>query len=115
LLETRVTGKSEIWQCLRNACEADEGNHYKKLISLKRKIETACAIITTMDIKLVNYSLQAAYDNLGTNWKRYLLILKGNLYDVPIFCINDPIEYDLPEKINLQKEELSGETIKVNS
>jgi hypothetical protein len=85
--ETRVEGYVETWNALRSACETDE--------------ETGIAILTAVEIKLINRSLQLAYDS------------QGNKYEIPIFCINDPTHFDLPKKKQLTKEELSGETIKI--
>jgi hypothetical protein len=85
--ETRVEGYVETWNALRSACETDQ--------------ETGIAILTAVEIKLINNSLQLAYDT------------RGNKYEIPIFCINDPTHFDLPKKKQLTKEELSGEMIKV--
>jgi len=85
--ETRVEGYVETWNALRSACETDQ--------------ETGVAILTAIEIKLINNNLQLAYDS------------QGNKYEIPIFCINDPTHFDLPKKKQLTKEELSGETIKI--
>jgi len=85
--ETRVEGYVETWNAIRNACETDE--------------ETGIMILQATEIKLINNSLQLAYDS------------RGNKYELPIFCINDPTRYDLPKKKQLTKDELSGETIKI--
>jgi len=85
--ETRIEGNNEIWQAIRSACESDD--------------ETAMAILTAVGVKLVNKNLQQAYDS------------QGNRYDVPIFCINDPIRYNLPKKKQLKKEDLSAETMHI--
>jgi len=85
--ETRVEGNSTIWQALRGACEADE--------------ETALAILSAMSIKPINKNLQKAYDSQGFE------------YDVPIFCINDPVQYDIPKKKQIRKEDLQGQSVLV--
>jgi hypothetical protein len=85
--ETRTEGYVETWNALRSACETDE--------------ETGMAILTAVEIKLINNSLQLAYDS------------QGNKYEIPVFCINDPTRFDLPKKKQLTKEELSGENMKI--
>ncbi|CAK67568.1 unnamed protein product (macronuclear) [Paramecium tetraurelia] len=65
--ETRVEGKQEIWQILRSIINEDE--------------ETARLLVQEAELKPIKDSLQHVYDKLGQK------------YDVPIFCINDPIEY----------------------
>jgi len=85
--ETRVEGNIDAWQALRGACEATE--------------EDAIAILGAMGLKLVNKSLQIAYDS------------RGYKYDVPIFCINPPVSYDLPKNKELKKEDVSSSNIHV--
>jgi hypothetical protein len=41
--------------------------------------EDGCAMLSAQGLKLVNKSLQMSYDD------------SGNKYDIPVFCINDPI------------------------
>ncbi|CAD8151714.1 unnamed protein product [Paramecium pentaurelia] len=65
--ETRVEGKQEIWQILRSIINEEE--------------ETARLLVQEAELKPIKDSLQHVYDKLGQK------------YDVPIFCINDPIEY----------------------
>ncbi|CAD8060720.1 unnamed protein product [Paramecium sonneborni] len=65
--ETRVEGRQEIWQILRSIINEEE--------------ETARFLVQEAELKPIKDSLQHVYDKLGQK------------YDVPIFCINDPIEY----------------------
>ncbi|CAD8140787.1 unnamed protein product [Paramecium octaurelia] len=65
--ETRVEGRQEIWQILRSIINEDE--------------ETARFLVQEAELKPIKDSLQHVYDKLGQK------------YDVPIFCINDPIEF----------------------
>ncbi|CAD8058765.1 unnamed protein product [Paramecium sonneborni] len=65
--ETRVEGRQEIWQILRSIINEEE--------------ETARFLVQEAELKPIKDSLQHVYDKLGQK------------YDVPIFCINDPIEF----------------------
>lgn len=80
--ETQVEGNTAVWQVLRSACEEPDE-------------ETALAMLAAADVRLVNKNLQQAYDSLGAK------------YDVPIFCINDPVEYNIPKKKQLNVESLN--------
>ena len=46
-------------------------------------------------------------------YEKKLIYSVGNKYDIPVFCINDPIRYDLPKKKAVKKEELPEENIQV--
>jgi len=85
--ETRVEGEPSAWKALREASEAPEVDAVRALGRAK--------------LKLVNSSLQLAFDN------------HGNKYDVPIFCLNDPSVYDLPKKKEVNREALTGKAINV--
>ncbi len=65
LLDTRIEGNPEIWQAIRSACEADDGNLQKDSITNSLILETAMAILTAVGVKLVNKNLQQAYDSQG--------------------------------------------------
>lgn len=40
--------------------------------------------------------------------------IKGEKYDVPIFCINDPASYDVPKETKIDKKDIRKTTINVN-
>ncbi|CAD8048750.1 unnamed protein product [Paramecium primaurelia] len=65
--ETRVEGRQEIWQILRSIINEEE--------------ETARFLVQEAELKPIKDSFQHVYDKFGQK------------YDVPIFCINDPIEF----------------------
>jgi len=89
--ETRVEGNVEGWQALRSATEADDA--------------TAVAILNAVGLKLVNRSLQMAYD------------IQGNKYDVPIFCLNTPAGFNMPKEkvMNVSEMKVSRLSIKLRS
>eukprot|EP01017_Pseudomicrothorax_dubius_P048098 TRINITY_DN8701_c0_g3_i2.p1 TRINITY_DN8701_c0_g3~~TRINITY_DN8701_c0_g3_i2.p1 ORF type:complete len:172 (-),score=26.02 TRINITY_DN8701_c0_g3_i2:328-843(-) len=66
--ETRIEGNPLIWESLRNICES------KQTIGVEEFYQMCSA-------RLTNQSMQLVFD---TN---------GRKYEVPIFCINDPIAY----------------------
>jgi len=84
--DTRVEGEPKAWRALREACETDNQ-------------EIAVRTLGVARVKLVNQSLQLAYDH------------RGHKYDVPIFCIHDPADYDIPLKKELRKEEVAEEQL----
>lgn len=61
----------------------------------------AVAILTACEIKLVNGSIQLSYDS------------KNQTYQVPIFCINDPVRFDLPKKDEVNIEKVEEKTLKL--
>ncbi|EWS73310.1 C2 domain protein (macronuclear) [Tetrahymena thermophila SB210] len=65
--DTRTEGHLESWLALKQACTVEESE--------------ALAIVAAAGLKLVNRSLQITYDT------------DGHKYDVPIFCISEPIAY----------------------
>ena len=89
--ETRTSGAREIWQLLRNACEADH--------------ETAQALVAAADLDLPQNSLTTCIEKRS-----------GLYYRVPICCINDPVNYEknyLEQKLK-NKEAPPKKTIKVS-
>eukprot|EP01017_Pseudomicrothorax_dubius_P009376 TRINITY_DN1316_c0_g1_i4.p1 TRINITY_DN1316_c0_g1~~TRINITY_DN1316_c0_g1_i4.p1 ORF type:complete len:243 (+),score=37.22 TRINITY_DN1316_c0_g1_i4:73-801(+) len=70
--ETRVEGNEVAWSALRLACELDDGSEM--------------TILANVGLRLVANTLQMAYDS------------RGYRYDVPIFCINDPIAFEDKKK-----------------
>jgi hypothetical protein len=70
---SRFEGDKETWETLRNLCEGDlEDNQLKDLLSA---------------IGITTYSgcINVVYDN------------KGNLYEIPNYCIHEPLEWDIPK------------------
>ncbi|KAM3137647.1 hypothetical protein pb186bvf_010261 [Paramecium bursaria] len=65
--ESRIEGSAQNWAAIRQAVEADEQN--------------AKAILNAVELRLVNQSIQILYDP------------QGQKYDVPIFCINKPVQF----------------------
>ena len=66
--ETRIEGEKDSWRALRLACECQD-------------IHTTIEVLRTAGMKLINKSLQMSYD------PRYLR------YDLPMFLINEPVNY----------------------
>jgi len=85
--ETRVEGKARMWLALKSACEANDAE--------------AVGFLRAAGLKLVNKSLQMAYDS------------HGDKYDVPIFCINEPKLYDVPKETKFDKSDVKKATITV--
>ena len=38
----------------------------------------------------------------------------GERYEIPIFCINDPVQYDVPKKLMHKKENVPDDQITVS-
>jgi len=38
---------------------------------------------------------------------------KGERYEIPIFCINDPLQYDVPKKLMHKKENVPDDQITI--
>lgn len=80
----------ECWGAIKMACDADEQN--------------ALAIIASAELKLVSKSIQILYDSQGMK------------YDVPVFCINEPIFFaEKPSMESNINKEFSVSELKVTS
>lgn len=66
----------QTWNALKEACEADELD------------ETIFTILKAAGVKLIDKTLQMSYDD------------NGYKYDIPIFVINDPSDYKIPDESN---------------
>lgn len=64
----------------------------KRVHNILYHIDDSIAILAAAELKLVNKTIQILYDSQGMMYAYNL----GHKYDVPIFCINEPISY--PEK-----------------
>lgn len=74
--ETTVSGSFECWSVLKACCGSDESNFYKYIKA------NSFAMLAASGMKLVNKSLQMAFDDMG------------NKYEVPIFCVNEPSSFE---------------------
>ena len=78
---SRVEGDSQVWNFLKEVCELPEGEE-----------ENIQAILEANEITPLKNCLNITYDR------------EGVLYEIPNYCINDPVGYDLPE-MHLKKPE----------
>jgi hypothetical protein len=77
---SRFEGDKETWETLRNLCEGDlEESQLKDLL-------------TAIGITTYSGCINVVYDN------------KGNLYEIPNYCIHEPLEWDIP-KLKMAKPE----------
>ena len=76
-LETRTSGSKQVWQLLKNACEADN--------------EDAFALIQAAQLQLPQDSLTTAIDQAGV------------YYRVPICCIQLPDNYNVDNALAAMK------------
>ena len=76
-LETRTSGSKQVWQLLKNACEADN--------------EDAFALIQAAQLQLPQDSLTTAIDQAGV------------YYRVPICCIQLPENYNVDNALAAMK------------
>lgn len=73
--ESRIEGKKETWEFLRNICENKEIQ--------QEEIQT---YLSAYGIVPYRNCINVTYDN------------SGGLYEIPNYCIHDPSVYDLPEE-----------------
>ena len=71
---TRIEGNSEVWNFLKGICELPKGDE-KNIKPMLEAYE-----ITPLE-KCINVTIDK----------------NGEVYEIPNYCINDPVEYDLPE------------------
>jgi len=84
--ETRVEGCPNTWTALRHSCECYEID------------DNALAVLKAAGVKCIDKTIQMCYDD---NMYKY---------DIPIFVINDPLEY----KINdVSKKPFENKNIKI--
>jgi len=76
---TRVEGNAETWKFLQEICENKEEDND----------ENINAYLQAYGVKPYKKCLNVTYD------------LTGGLYEIPNYCINDPVKYELP---NTNKE-----------
>lgn len=73
-VETRVNGEPQVWKIIEMAVKS-EGSYGSKVESL------ALSLLADNKISMLNGSIQMCVDR------------KFNKYEVPVFCINEPITY----------------------
>jgi len=71
---TRVEGDPMVWTFLKELCELPEEEQ-----------DNIPAMLEANDITPLKKCLNVTYDN------------SGMIYEIPNYCINDPVSYDLPE------------------
>ena len=71
---TRVEGSKQTWNFLKEICEMPEGE--------EKNLE---AMLHAYDLTPYKNCINVSYDALG------------GLYEIPNYCIHDPMVYDLPE------------------
>ena len=71
-LGTRTEGNVEVWQFLENICSSNEYDDQ----SIK-------GFLAALEIRPYKDCINICYDNAGA------------IYEIPNYCINDPIEYDI--------------------
>jgi len=83
--ETRTEGDSQVWNFLRELCALPKGEEKNLKVMLESNEITPL-------IKCINITFDK----------------NGGVYEIPNYCINDPVKYELPEmkakKPNLTKE-----------
>ena len=79
---TRVEGNAETWKFLQEICENNEEDND----------ENINAYLQAYGVKPYKKCLNVIYD------------LTGGLYEIPNYCINDPVRYEIPN-INKEKPE----------
>mgnify|MGYP001593625639 CR=1 FL=1 len=84
--ETRTEGNKQAWEAIKICCETDEGN--------------ANAILKASGLYCTKNSIQIVFDEQSSS------------YEVPIFCINNPYEYQVQEK-NSRRETIQESDLKV--
>ena len=72
--ETRIEGDLHVWNFLKNLCELPPGE--------EKNIK---AMLQANEITPLLKCINVTYDK------------NGAVYEIPNYCINDPVEYDLPE------------------
>lgn len=79
---TRVEGNAQTWNFLKEICEMPEGEES----NLK-------AMLQAYDLTPYKNCINVSYDALG------------GLYEIPNYCIHDPMVYDIPEDNKSKPEE----------
>jgi len=72
---TRVEGNAQTWNFLKELCEMPDGE--------EQNLE---AMLQAYDLTPYKNCINVSYDALG------------GLYEIPNYCIHDPLIYDIPEK-----------------
>ena len=78
---TRIEGDSMVWTFLKELCELPEGEE-----------DNMKAMLEANEITPLKKCINVTYDK------------SGEVYEIPNYCINDPVLYDLPEN-HIQKPE----------
>ena len=86
--ETRTSGSKQVWQLLKNACEADH--------------EDAYALILAAQLQLPQESLTTAIDQAGV------------YYRVPICCIQNPDGYEIDAAMDAMKSKKAPKEKQIN-
>lgn len=73
--------RNQSWGETRDLVDLKVDNKWRRGYWDKSILETARFLVQEAELKPIKDSLQHVYDKLGQK------------YDVPIFCINDPIEF----------------------
>jgi len=89
--DTRVTNRPEIWAVLRSAIEEPE------LDTAQQMLEAAAIILRSGDL------VDGAYDELG------------NRYDIPEYCLSDPVHLREPDPQEAEDGYEKSETLLVDS
>ena len=78
---TRIEGDPQVWTFLKELCELPEGEE-----------DNMKAMLEANEITPLKKCINVTYDKAG------------EVYEIPNYCINDPVSYDLPE-MHMQKPE----------
>ena len=78
---SRVEGNKKVWKFLKELCELPTGE--------EKNIES---LLEANEIKPLLKCINITYDK------------NGAVYEIPNYCINDPISYDLPEMHSKKKK-----------
>ena len=76
-LDTRIEGVKTVWEALRFACQEPD-------------IDLLLARLNSAGVRLIKKSLQMSYCK-----DQYR-------YDIPVFLINEPSDYEIPEVVTVQ-------------
>ena len=79
---TRVEGNKQTWNFLKEICEMPQGE--------ETNLE---AMLQAYDLTPYNKCINVSYDALG------------GLYEIPNYCIHDPMVYDIPEDNKVKPQE----------
>ena len=78
---TRVEGDSQVWTFLKELCDLPEGEE-----------ENMKAMLEANEITPLKQCINVTYDR------------NGEVYEIPNYCINEPVSFDLPE-MHVEKPE----------